>query len=555
MFVRVKATPNSPRKSVQIVESVRDGDIVRQKIVRYVGIAYDDSELEKLKMLAESIKVKIETDNQQLMFAPEELAKMKVSAQAKAGQYTEDDYKVNVKNLKEECRTIGGIHDIYGKLFDELGYKQVFKNPARHVSYVNTYKDIVLARIANPCSKKASIDMLEEDFGISIDLNKAYRMMDALDDSAIERINDITYKNTLGLFNEKIDVIFFDATTVYFESFDEDDLKGFGYSKDLKFNQSQVLLSMMVTKDGLPIGYKLFPGCAYEGHTLIPVLKEIRSKYNLDKVIFVADSGMFNEENLTELEDNGFEYIVGARLKNRTDDLKNKILNRSNYRNISAGYDVARFDTGAGRKLVVSYKDSRARKDADDRMKAVIKISKKLEKSKNQKEYLSNYGYKKYLKITGKSCIELNEEKIKQESKWDGLHGVITNVKILTDEEILKQYNNLWNVENAFRITKHDLKVRPVFHWIPNRIRAHFAICFTAYALVKHLEYRIRLQYKKISPEQIRQLLIRVQTSILFDTKKKIRYGLPSRIPLEAKKIYQALRVDRNITPYIIQKM
>jgi transposase len=552
MFIRVKSTPNSPRQSVQIVESIRKGDAVTQKIVRHVGIAIGSDELEQLKMLAESIKTKLEYEaKQQQLFSPEDLAKTK----QKLGQYTEEDYKVNVKHLKEETRVVGGIHDIYGRLFDELGYKKVFKNPARQVCSGTTFRDVVMARIANPCSKRATVDMLEEDFGVKIGLNKVYRMMDALDEESIQRINEITYKNTRSLFNEKIDVIFFDATTVYFESFEEDELKGFGYSKDLKFNQGQVLLSLMVTKEGLPVGYKLFPGSTYEGHTLLPILKDVKEKYNLDKVIFVADRGMFNEDNLQELEKNGYEYIVGARLKSMGEEIKGRIVNRDNYTEVTEGFEIAQFKAEPGRRLVVSYKQSRADKDAHDRKKTIEKLTKKLEKSNNQKEYLSNYGYKKYLKITGQSAIELDTDKINEDSQWDGLHGVITNAKIVSNEEILNQYNNLWNVEEAFRITKHDLKVRPVFHWVPERIRAHFAICFTAYALVKHMEYRIRLQYKKLSPEVIRQTLTHVQTSILIDINKKIRYGLPSRMTQEAKKIYQAMRVNIDTTPYIIKKL
>jgi transposase len=117
----------------------------------------------------------------------------------------------------------------------------------------------VLARIANPASKMASVDMLEEDFGISLPLDRVYRMMDKLDTKAIEKLKDITYKNTASLFGGKIKVIFFDATTIYFESFTQDSLKKNGYSKDKKFGQPQVLFSLLVTTDGLPIGYKIFP--------------------------------------------------------------------------------------------------------------------------------------------------------------------------------------------------------------------------------------------------------------------------------------------------------
>ncbi|MCK5450129.1 MAG: transposase, partial [Candidatus Omnitrophica bacterium] len=303
--------------------------------------------------------------------------------------------------------------------------------------------------------------------------------------------------------------------------------------------------------------YKAFSGETYEGHTLIPALKELKKKYSLDKIVYVADAGMFNNDNITELETldaDEFEYIVGARLKNMPEKLKEKILDRENYKEISKGFEIARFEH-RGRNLVVSYSSKRARKDKNDREKAIDKLKKKLEKNKNPKQYLSNYGYKKYLMIEGESTFALDEDRIQQESRWDGLHGVVTNSSELSDEEILSQYTNLWQVEAAFRITKHDLKVRPVFHWKPRRVKAHLAISFTAYCLVKHLEYRIKLQYKKLSPEKIRQHLVNVQTSILFDSRKKIRYGLPSRMSIEARKLYQALGVRKNITPYIIEKM
>jgi len=307
----------------------------------------------------------------------------------------------------------------------------------------------------------------------------------------------------------------------------------------------------------LPVGYKVFEGNTYEGHTVIAMLKEIKQKRRLGKVVFVADSGMFNKDNLKEmdaLEENNFEYIVGARIKNMPKDLQEKILNHDHYKNVSKDYKIGEFEY-SGRKLVVSYSAKRARKDAHDRSKAIEKLKKKLEKQKNAKAYLSNYGNKKYLKIEGTSAIELDEEKIEKAAKWDGLKGIVSNAKDITNLEIFEQYNNLWNVEQAFRITKHDLKVRPVFHWKPRRVRAHMAISFAAYALLKHLEYRVKLQYKKLSPEVIRQALVRVQTSILFDKVKKIRYGLPSRISQIARKIYGLMKVKSRLTPYIIKKM
>lgn len=554
MFVRIKSTPNSPRKSVQIVKSVRKGDKVSQKIVRYVGIAMDDYELEQLKILAESIKIKLEAENRELLFSPEELAKKTVESRNKQKEIQEEDYNVNIRNLKEEDRIVSGIHDTYGKLFDELGYDKIIKNPARNVNSVMMFKDIVLARIANPKSKRGSVEMLEEEFGISLNLEYVYRMMDKLDDVAIEKLNQISYENTKRLCGEKIDIVFFDCTTLYFEAFGEDAIRQRGYSKDMKFKEVQVLFALMVTKEGLPVGYHAFSGSTYEGHTLIPAIEQLKEKYEVGKVVFVADSGMMNTDNMEEMDAKQIEYIVGTRLKNLPNQLKEKVTDLSHYTELRAGFKVAKFEH-KGRSIIVSYSAKRARKDAKDRTEAIENLREKVSKMKTPKEYLSNYGYKKYLLFKGDSQVQLNEEKIAAEEKWDGLLGVTTTANSLTSEAILGKYVGLWQVEQAFRINKHDLKMRPIFHWKPSRVRAHIAIAFTAFSLVKYMEHRVKLQYKKLSPEAIRQALIRVQTSILYDKTKRIRYGLPSKMSIDARKIYSLMNLTRTRTPYILEKM
>jgi len=551
MFVRVKTSPNSVGRSVQIVQSVRKADRVSQKIVRHVGMAYDDDELEKLKLLAESIKLKLEAGGQQFLFKPEEIVKLADSGK----KYEDKDYIVNVKNLEEEARLTSGIHEVYGKLFDDLGYGKVIKRSSRNKATVDIFKNIVLARVANPLSKMATVDMLEEDFGVTLDLDRVYRMMDSLDGPAIEKLKNISYQNTLSLLGTKIDVVFYDATTIYFESFEEDELKKNGFSKDHKHNQPQVLLALMVTSDGLPVDYEIFAGDTYEGHTLIPALTKIRKKYNIEKIVFVADSAMLSKNNikcLEDLEGSNFSYIVGARLKSTVSALRNKILDQSNYRRVKKEYYVAEIFDG-NRRIIVSYSGKRARKDVRDRKRAIKKLMAKLDRSKSAKSHLSNHGYRKYLKVEGASKVVLDQDKIALDAKWDGLHGVVTNSN-LDPMDVLSKYNELWNVEAAFRVTKHDLKVRPVYHWKPHRIKAHIAICFTSYSLVKNLEYRVRLQYKKLSIEKIRQLLMKVQTSILFDKGKRIRYGLPSKMKRDARKIYNILDIKRSITPYIIEK-
>ena len=552
MYIRVKTSNNNRTTFVQIVQSVRAAGRVSQRIVRHIGVAKDDTELEKLKTLAESIRLKLEARGQQYLFKPEEV----ISLKKPDATNESSDYNVNLGNLVEEQRLVAGIHEAYGKLFDDLGYTKVTSSPSRNKMMAEVFKNIVLARIANPASKRASVLKLEEDFGLTINLDRVYRMMDKLNGPEIERLKKITYENTLGLLGQKINVIFYDATTIYFESFDEDELKANGFSKDCKHNQPQVLLALMVTTGGLPVDYEVFAGNTFEGSTLVPALTKVRQKYDIEKVVFVADSAMLSKENMAELESlkgGSFSFIVGARLKNLNTSLKSKILDIDNYKETTQGLKIGQFDL-PGKKLIVSFSAKRARKDSLDRKKAIEKLKAKLGKSKSIKANISNNSYRKYLKIQGSSSIELYEDKIAADSAWDGLHGVVTNSE-LSASQVLEKYKELYHVEAAFRVTKHDLAVRPVYHWKPGRIKAHIAICYCAYCLVKQMEYRVNLQYEKLSIEVIRELLMHVQTSVFFDRKKKIRYAFPSSMKKDAKKIYNLLGIKRTLTPYIIEKL
>jgi hypothetical protein len=204
MFVRTKSTPNSPRKTVQIVESVRDGDKVRQKIVRYVGVAMDDKELKKLLELAEYIKSKIEYERTSTLFSPEEMARMTIESRARKEE--EEAIPVNLRELKEEQRVITGIHKIYGKIYSELGFESIFTKSEQNT--VRILYNIVMALIANPSSKRMSVMQLERDFGVSIPLQKVYRMMDKLDEAKSQAIQDCAFQATNSLLKGKIDVIF-----------------------------------------------------------------------------------------------------------------------------------------------------------------------------------------------------------------------------------------------------------------------------------------------------------------------------------------------------------
>jgi transposase len=548
MFVRVKSTNNSPRKTVQIVENIRRGNNVIQKTVRYIGVANDDNKLELIKQLAQSIKQKMENEAKPSLFSPDELEKAKKQSEFDKRledlNDNDDNFKVDLKGLQEECRVIDGIHETYGELYEQLEIGKVFtvrKKKSREI-----FKEMVLARLASAKSKLASVDMLQRDFGIRLNVESVYRMMDNIDDRLIEKLKDTVYNQTLKLFESGLDVIFFDTATLYFESFTEDEFRKNGYSKDMKFNQPQVLLALLVTNEGLPVGYEVFAGDKYEGHTLIPCLENLRKRYKVNRVVFISDSGLFSEENITALNDSGFEYIVGARIRNQNMVTTKEILALETYKTVNDDMKVKEIGHKYGR-LIISHSKKREEKDFYDRQKSVLKLLKKLRKdgSINTSDLLSNYGYEKYIKSEGKGTISMDEEKIRTESLWDGLHGIITNSDNNNHLELIEQYKQLWQIEDAFRIQKHDLKIRPVYHFKENRVKAHIAILFTAFCLAKHMQYRVRLQYKPLSINKIKDELLSVQSSIYFYPSNGFRYCVPGKLNLDAKKIYQVMGIKK----------
>lgn len=558
MYVRLKHTPNSSKTAVQLVETVRQGKSIKQKIVRHFGFALNEEEIEGLKKIAFRYKLELEEKSLPQLFSKGNLIG-RIETEASKADSDTSPLVVNLRDIKEEKRIGVGIHQCYGRLFDQIGFCTVIKNPARKKASVRRLRNIVMARIVKPASKLSSAQMLEQEYGISIDVNAIYRMMDYLDDEAIAKTKQLSYQYTKSLLEENINIIFYDCTTLYFESFIEDDLKQNGYSKDLKFNQSQVVLAMMVTQAGLPIGYELYEGSKFEGHTLDDALNQLHKIYKIDKLIFVADSALLNTDNIASLKAKKQPFIVGARIKNVSKTLTQKILDQSAYINLYEQgeqeaneitfQDIALEDE---LRLIVTYSPKRAAKDKYDREKAIESLKKRIAKSKNPASLLNNFGYKKFVKLVGNAQLETDEIKIQNAEKWDGLHGIMTNIEQPdeTARQLLHQYKGLWQIEETFRISKHDLRMRPIFHWTPNRIKAHIAICFMALMCIRMLEYRVRLQYKKMSPEAIRNALVQLETSILKDYKTNKQYVIPSQASQDAKKIYQLLGLRWFDTPF-----
>lgn len=361
VFVRIKERSNGKRV-VQIVESVRQGDQVRQKVFRHVGQGQTDQEIQVLNGLAESIIV--EHNNAANPVLPC-IDPSLIHAPCQRKKAIDD--RVCMSDLREEKRINNGIVDVFGKLYDELGFGSIIRNTRKNAQWNTILKACVLARVATPLSKRATSFLLERDYDIHIPYEKIYDMMDHLFKQE-KRVKKLVGLTTLHLFQQAVDILFFDVTTLYFESTEQDELRHFGFSKGCKFKEVQVMLALVTTTDGHPIDDQLFPGNTYEGHTLIEMVKTLKHQYRVNDILLVADRAMFSEANLALKEKEGIQYIVAARLKSMTQTMKTQILNSQGYRGILVcnqfhwANEFEHKESG----LVVSYSSNRAKKDVAD---------------------------------------------------------------------------------------------------------------------------------------------------------------------------------------------
>lgn len=398
----------------------------------------------------------------------------------------ERDFTETILDSIEQI-TVAGTTLLLGSIFDEIGFNVIDDL---------LFKQLVIARLCFPASKLKTTEFLSKYHFLSVEPQHIYRYLDKLHSSQKELVQDISYAHSLKVLDGKINVVFYDVTTLYFEVDNEDEIRKTGFSKEGKHQNPQILLGLLVSIDGYPLAYEIFEGNKYEGHTMLPVINGFKERYNIDKLVVVADSGLLTNANIQELCSKGYEFILGARIKNETASVKNKILN-FDYSE-TAEQLISKDD---GIRLLVTHSEKRAKKDKYNREKGLAKLERKIKTGKLTKSNINNRGYNKYLKMDGKISLSIDMEKFDSDGKWDGLKGYLTNTS-MSNKEIMQNYAHLWKIEKAFRISKHDLKIRPVYHRVQRRIEAHICISFVAYKIYKELERLLKLKGSILSPEK-----------------------------------------------------
>jgi transposase len=412
---------------------------------------------------------------------------------------------------------------------------------------------MLIERLHDPCSKRSSYLDQEEYLGVStVELHHLYRSLDQLSRHA-KTIQRFIFNKGLNLFNQKLDVVFYDVTTFYFDSDKADDLRKKGFSKDGKTGKVQVIFGLLIDKNKNPIGYRLYAGDQYEGHTFEDAVATLKKDYQIENIIIVADRGMLSKNNIDIIENqNNYEFIVGERLKTLPIHIKSKLTNLDNYSKeweygkdgevISLKYTTITYN---GRTIIATYSRKRATKDRKDR-EDKIKKAEKLLKNPSQIERKSA---RFYLKKEEDSKYSIDQDKIENDQKYDGFLCIATNNKTLEVTTVLDHYRHLFQIEQTFRTFKTHLETRPMYHWTSKRIEGHICLCYMAYTIQHYLLSKLNQRGYKISESQLRKNLDLMQLSLVEQKKEQfyLRSSNKKEIPAIINKL--GLKQIPNIMP------
>lgn len=425
--------------------------------------------------------------------------------------------------VKELDRYNYGYYQVVHKSLSYYGLDKVLttiqKRKGLSYDLLNAIELMLMERLHDPSSKRSNYLDQGEYLGIAaVELHHLYRSLDQLAVGA-KVVQRCIFEKGRNLFNQRLDVVFYDVTTFYFDSDKEDGLRKKGFSKDGRTGKVQVVFGLLIDRNKNPIGYRLYSGDRYEGHTFGDAIALLKKDYQIENIIVVADRGMLSKENIDIVQNqNNYEFIVGERLKTLPNNIKSKLTALENYTK-EWNYDkngepvVLKYTTLQynGRTIIATYSSKRAAKDRKDREEKL----KKAEKLLRAPSQIERKPARFYLKKEHSSKYTLDLKKIEQDQKYDGFLCIATNNRSLEAATILDHYGHLFRIEQTFRTFKTHLETRPMYHWTPKRIEGHICLCYIAYTVQHYLLGKLNKNGYGISGRQLRKNLDRMQVSLV----------------------------------------
>lgn len=499
----VQVYTNRGNKYVRVVHSYRDSETNKPKMKVIKNYGNLEKLLKQDKNFLEKLEKEIKEKNERL----------KESALDKIKKIEADNFE------KEGLVRKNYGYLVYEKIWQELGISRWIKDikTRSKIEIEEILKQLVFQRLLTPSSKKSAYDHRENyvDFRNDLILEDYYRVLDIIYDEK-EKLEKHLNNTLKKKFNRELNVVLYDVTTYYFESVKKDEIKGFGFSKDNKVNQVQVVMGLLIDNNGIPVSYELYPGNTSEFSTLYLVIKDLKEKYKLKKVIVAADRGLNSGKNLFLLKELGLDYVMAYKLKGAKKEIKEKLFEDGyivekefKYKLIEHVKEI-RIDGKTEKiqdNLLLGYSEKRAKKDKADRQRLLDKADRLLNNPSMMKQELKKGG-KKFIKVTkGNLDIELDVKQIEEAEKMDGFFAIEYSQKELTGREVREIYGSLWKIEDSFRVLKTNLEARPIFVWSEKRIRAHFLICYLALVIERYLEKLLKDNNVNLSTAKIQEAI------------------------------------------------
>ena len=559
MFLKI--TRSGPRKYLQIMQAYRDPETGRPR-QRYIGSLgrLDQLDRKDLDTLIDGL--------------------LKVTGRPTLGEI--EGGITSESTVFEPALQLGDVWAIFA-IWRELGLQQAILREARkrrvRIDVEQLVRVMVTNRLSDPRSKLGVLRWLETVYLPGIDRSQVthqnlLRAMDILLEQK-EALERELAGSLLPLFDQEMEVVFYDITTVRVEgeTEEEGEIRRWGKAKEGDFLQRQFAVGVVQTAEGFPVTHEVFEGNVGEPTTVRDVVERLRERFPIRRVVLVADRAMISYDNLEELERQGMEYIVAVparrfgKLIGDLEPMHERLVARSRE---TGGEAVEERDLGGGRRLVVAHSPEIARQSRRaraQRLVAVLSEARRLvEKLEAQDRGengrgrpLSEEGAKARLwELSGEKNVRRllkvdlegstlswywDVEALKRELMLDGKLVLITNVEDLPAEEVVRRYKGLADIERGFRVLKSEIEIAPVYHRLPNRIKAHALICFLALAIQRVMRWRIRERGLPISPERLLERLKAIQYHRVRLATGKVLTGVTAVSP-EQRSLFEAIGVD-----------
>lgn len=457
-------------------------------------------------------------------------------------------------------RPLGGAW-VLDQLWSALGIGKALEHLLRLRNFKTPVERSLFAMVANralaPSSKLAIEDWVGSEVVIpgldAIEVQQLYRAMDFLVGSD-ETLQQAIYFSVADFLNWEVDLLYFDTTSTYFEVEEEDPdsdeqpgLRKRGHSKDHRPDLPQAVIGLAVTRDGIPVRCWVWPGNTSDA-SVIPQVKKDLVGWKLGRVITVVDRGFASEDNLRQLQRSGGHYIAGERMRSGKPNVDVALNRAGRYQMVRDNLEVKEIIVGDGEarvRYVLVRNPEEAKRDRATREKILKQLREELAALQDRNgeahpkaacELMAHPTYGRYLRLDRRGRPKIDQAKVKAEEKLDGKYLLRTSDDTLPAEDVALGYKQLLEVEDAFRTLKSTLDLRPVYHRLEDRIRAHVLLCWLALLLIRVAESKTGQTWRNL-----RRVLQRMHLGEFAGRNGRVLQR--TQTTTEQKQVFAALKV------------